>query len=99
MSAKHCLGCPGYVITHRFATGEVLGDGPCPGLPLTGSWPCDDLRRAFVAGAAWWEFASRGWTMWPADRDKAESEAEQRYPGGVAAPPPVPEPTREGETR
>jgi hypothetical protein len=51
--------------------------------PLFGSWPADDLRRAFVAGAQWWEYiATGGFTMWPSDRDKAEEEAEERYPNG-----------------
>lgn len=47
-----------------------------------GTWPADDLRRAFVRGAQWWEFHSRGATMWPSDRDLAEGEADRRYPGG-----------------
>jgi hypothetical protein len=58
---------------------------------LDGTWPADDLRRAFVAGAAWHEYQSTGFTMWRSDRDVAESEAERRYPGGL---PPRPE---EGE--
>jgi len=45
-----------------------------------GSWPDGDIRRAFVAGSAWWEFRSFGATMWPSDRNKAEAEAEKRYP-------------------
>ena len=49
---------------------------PSPG----GRWPKDDLRRAFVTGAAWWEYESRGATMWASDRDKAEAEAERRFP-------------------
>lgn len=49
---------------------------------LLGTWPADDLRRAFVEGAKWWEYESTGATMWPSDRDKAESEAERRFPAG-----------------
>jgi hypothetical protein len=49
---------------------------------LEGTWPADDLRRAFVEGAQWWEFESTGATMWPSDRDMAEAEAERRFPGG-----------------
>lgn len=55
-----------------------------------GYWGPDDLRRAFVAGAKWWELCKTGGTMWPADRDKAEAEAESRYPGGR-----VPDPERD----
>lgn len=46
---------------------------------LIGTWPSNDLRRAFVEGAQWWEFKSKGATMWPSDRDVAEQEAETRY--------------------
>jgi len=47
-----------------------------------GTWPENDLRRAFVAGAKWWEYHSTNFTMWPSDRDLAEIEAEKRYPKG-----------------
>ncbi len=47
-----------------------------------GQWPADDLRRAFVKGAKWWEFESTGATMWPSDQDKAETAAELYYPKG-----------------
>ena len=50
-----------------------------PGKPLEGSWPENDIRRGFVAGARWWEFHKTGATMWPSDRDMAEAEAEKRY--------------------
>lgn len=49
---------------------------------LQGTWPADDLRRAFVRGAKWWEWQSRGATMWQADQRVAEAEAERRYPDG-----------------
>lgn len=49
---------------------------------LEGTWPADDLRRAFVEGAKWWEYESTGATMWPSDRNIAEAEAERRFPGG-----------------
>ncbi len=51
-----------------------------------GTWAADDVRRAFVAGAAWWEFTSRGATLWPSDRARAEAEAERRYPEGKPRP-------------
>uniref|UniRef100_A0A6H1ZLF0 Uncharacterized protein n=1 Tax=viral metagenome TaxID=1070528 RepID=A0A6H1ZLF0_9ZZZZ len=60
-----------------------------------GIWHRDDLRRAFVVGAAWWEFHTTGATMWRSDRDLAEAEADRRFPGGKppnhqnAADPPV----------
>jgi hypothetical protein len=38
---------------------------------------------AFVHGAAWWEFTSTGGTMWQSDRNRAEQEAERRYPAVV----------------
>jgi len=56
---------------------KTVADGP-----PRGSWPLDDLRRAFVAGAKWWEWENTGATMWPTDRDLAEAEAERRYPNG-----------------
>ncbi len=49
---------------------------------IEGTWPEDDLRRAFVAGAKWWEYENCGATMWNSDRRKSEKEAEFRYPGG-----------------
>ena len=39
----------------------------------------DDIRRGFVAGAKWWEFVSRGATMWSSDVREAEEEATRRY--------------------
>ena len=47
-----------------------------------GTWPADDLRRAFVMGAKWWEYHQTGATMWPSDRNLAEAEADRRYPEG-----------------
>lgn len=35
---------------------------------------------AFIAGAKWWEYESRGATMWQSDQDRAQAEAERRYP-------------------
>ena len=35
------------------------------------------LRDAFVQGAKWWEFESRGATMWQSDQQKAWDEAER----------------------
>ncbi len=55
---------------------------PC----LGGTWPKDDLRRAFVSGAKWWEFVKTGSTMWPSDVHNAEDAAERKYPGGRGKP-------------
>ena len=52
---------------------------------LLGTWPADDLRRAFVAGAAWWKFYRTGFTMWSSDRLEAE-DAERHYPDGKIIP-------------
>jgi hypothetical protein len=49
---------------------------------IEGTLPADDLRRAFVAGAAWWEAYSTGFTMWQSDRHIAEEQAETQYPNG-----------------
>lgn len=46
---------------------------------LDGWWPKDYLGLAFVSGAKWWEFHKTGATMWGADREIAEREAERRY--------------------
>lgn len=46
---------------------------------IEGTWPKDDIRRAFVAGAAWWQFYEYGSTIWNSDRRLAEDEAEKRY--------------------
>lgn len=56
------------------------GDGPVA--PVDGTWPADDLRRAFVRGAKWWEYESCGATMWQSDQRKAEAAAEVKYPNG-----------------
>ena len=53
---------------------------------IEGTLPADDLRRAFVDGAAWWEFTATEFTMWNSDRRVAEAEAEARYPGGKPRP-------------
>lgn len=44
-----------------------------------GKWPQECLHRAFVEGAAWWEYEQSGATMWSEDRDKAETEANRRF--------------------
>ena len=49
---------------------------------VEGTWPEDDIRRVFVAGAKWWEWKSRTATMWNTDIREAEKEAEIRYPDG-----------------
>jgi hypothetical protein len=48
---------------------------------LRKTWPANDIRRAFVEGAAWWEYHQQNATMWQSDRRIAEAEAEMRYPG------------------
>ena len=48
-----------------------------------GTWPKNDIRRAFVAGAKWWEHKTSGFTMWQSDQRDAETEAERRYGGTV----------------
>ena len=55
----------------------TLGD--VMGKRSEGLWGPKDIRRAFVEGAAWWEFHSTGATMWQSDRSKAEDEADRRY--------------------
>lgn len=51
---------------------------------LDGYLPANDIRRAFVMGAKWWEYHSTGFTMFGSDRNLAEAEAEKRYPGGTS---------------
>jgi hypothetical protein len=53
---------------------------------IEGYWPENDIRRAFVAGAKWWEFKEKGATMWQSDIREAEKEAERRYPNGRTRP-------------
>ena len=53
---------------------------------IEGYWDKDDIRRVFVAGAKWWEFESRGATMWNSDVRKAETEATRRYASQQAEP-------------
>lgn len=38
----------------------------------------DALIVAFVQGAKWWEYHSRGATMWQSDQRLAEEEAKRR---------------------
>ena len=46
---------------------------------IEGLWLENDLRRAFVAGAKWWEYHKTGFTMWQYDQRLAEIEACRRY--------------------
>ena len=48
-------------------------------MEIEGEWPANDIRRAFVAGAKWWEYHSTGATMWQSDQRLAEDEATRRY--------------------
>jgi hypothetical protein len=56
---------------------------------IEGTLPADDLRRAFVMGAQWWERETTGATMFQSDRNSAEAKAEELFPGGKV-PQPVP---------
>jgi hypothetical protein len=44
-----------------------------------GTWPKDCQQRAFVEGVRWWQFHSRGSTLFPSEQDIAEAEAVRRY--------------------
>ena len=46
---------------------------------IEGILPENDLQRAFVAGAKWWEFYVSDGTMWQSDVRLVESEAKKRY--------------------
>ena len=56
-----------------------------PDKKMLGDWPANDPRRAFVAGASWRAWDMEGWTLFGSERDKAEEEAERRYPDQSAA--------------
>ena len=47
--------------------------------PIEGTWPAHCEQRAFVEGARWWQYYSQGATMFPSERDAAETEAVKRY--------------------
>lgn len=49
---------------------------------VEGYLPTDDLWRAFVMGAKWWEWHDKGATMFNSDVRLAEAKAEEHYPGG-----------------
>lgn len=51
-----------------------------PGPVLQGTAPAHSELRAFVAGAAWWQFKANGATAFPSERDEMEAEAARRYP-------------------
>ena len=61
---------------------------------IEGTFPADDLRRAFVAGAQWCFWELEGATMFSSERRAAEDAAEDRYPGGRPPNPPVADATR-----
>lgn len=52
------------------------------GQPIEGTWSKTDLRRAFVAGAKWWQYHNMSITMWPSEIKRTKVEAEKRYPEG-----------------
>ena len=54
---------------------------------IEGTLPADDLRRAFVEGARWWLYISKGNQMPSDDLKLVEAAAEARYPGGKPPPP------------
>jgi hypothetical protein len=53
---------------------------------IEGRLPADDLRRAFVEGALWWLYISKGNQMPSDDLKVVEAAAEARYPGGKPPP-------------
>jgi hypothetical protein len=54
---------------------EAAAVAPVP----SGSWPLRCVQRAFVDGAAWWQFHRTGSTMFSTEREEAEDEAVKRY--------------------
>lgn len=46
---------------------------------VAGSWPRVCVQRAFVDGAAWWLWKTKGFTPWASERDEMEDEAVKRY--------------------
>lgn len=42
----------------------------------------EELKQAFVQGAKWWEYVSRGATMWQSDQHDAWEEAERKAKDG-----------------
>ena len=46
---------------------------------INGTWQMDDPRRAFVDGAKWMLWQLKGCTMFAAEVDIAEREANRRY--------------------
>lgn len=58
-------------------------DASCTANPLRARAAELEAERAaaFVAGAKWWEYTKAGATMWGTDVNKAEAEAERRWPG------------------
>jgi hypothetical protein len=55
------------------------GAGQPHGPMVLGSWPKDCVQRAFVDGAAWWQFKANGATSFASERDEMEAEAINRY--------------------
>ena len=59
---------------------DIDGAGPAKAFVIrAGSWPDECQQRAFVEGAAWWQWRANGATMFPCERDDAEAEAIRRY--------------------
>jgi hypothetical protein len=57
-----------------------MADQELPSGPIVlGSWPADCVQRAFVDGAAWWQFKANGATAWSSERHEMEAEAIRRY--------------------
>ena len=60
----------------------ALAEDGMTDIRIDGTWAADDLRRAFVAGAQWWEWRKEQATMWSRERYLAEAETDKRYPEG-----------------
>lgn len=61
-----------------------MSDYVCPSCQGTHrEGECPSLIAAFIQGAKWWEFQSRGATMWPSDQEAAEAAARVRAEQGT----------------
>ncbi|MCK4827504.1 hypothetical protein KA005_67870 [bacterium] len=45
-----------------------------------GTWPKNDIRRAFIAGTEWWQnYIASGFAMYPSDQKLVKEETKKRY--------------------